>query len=1033
MKPVMKRERWELVSQLYRGALEREEKQRGAYLATACAGDEELKLEVESLLAQEGNAESFLEKPAVEIAARIAQSKLDNQGGREILRLPQRAQNDKQGAGAGEFPSSPTAALQIGVTVSHYRVISKLGAGGMGVVYEAEDLKLGRHVALKFLPQHLVQDRAALERFKREAHAASALNHPNICVIHDVDEFEGLPFIVMERLKGETLKNRLRGRRSPLHVDEILDLGIQIADALDTAHAHGIIHRDIKPTNIFITMRDQAKILDFGLAKLSAPALAQGLASSAGAGEASSIPGSPILQARGELPTATEPEHLTSPGIAMGTVAYMSPEQARGEEVDGRTDLFSFGAVLYEMATGQRAFGGEAAASIFVQILEKETASPRMLNPKLPAELERVIDKCLDKDRELRYQVAADIRADLKRLKRDADSARSPVRSAADVGAAAVAAPTVDESSSVRVLAATLAKQHKKALIAIPVVLLIAIAVLAYWLAPHLPPPSVSGYKQITHDGLPKYLVGTDGSRIYFYENGYGLAQVSTSGGPVAPIFASSFPSLSEMGPMDVSPDGSKLLMIAGWPLGSLWSVPVLGGSRIRLGDIKAYVATWSPNSEKLTYANGNALYIANGDGSEAHKVAVFPGTMLQVSNAASVNAVIGQRLLAWSADSRHISLSILDPKTFVGHLWAVSSEGKNLHPMFPGWHSSTGECCGVWTPDGDYFLFQSENQIWAAREAGSLLRRVNHMPVQLTVGTTPYFRPLVSRDGKQIFAVAGFGRGELHRYDARAKAFEPYLGAISAQDVTFSKDGQWVVYVSFPEGTLWRSRIDGSDRLQLSFPPLYAALPSWSPDGKQVAFYSPASGQFARVYVVSADGGAPQELMATDSSRQDDPIWSPDGNALVFSGSSMEPDSSTIRVFHVNTRQITTVPGSEGLFSARWSPDGRYIVAMPAHGWSNLQLFDFETRRWSVLFKGYVGYPCWSRNGRYVYFLSFPNNTVKRVAIFSGKVEEVVSLKEFRMTGYWGGWLGLAPDDSPLLLKDTGTQDIVSLEFHEP
>ena len=347
MKPPINRERWELVSQLYRGSLERQQDQRGAYLAAACAGDDELRLEVESLLAQESKAQSFLEKPAVELAREAA-------------------------AEGVELPSSPTAALGLGTTVSHYRVIGKLGAGGMGVVYEAEDLKLGRHVALKFLPQHLVQDRAALERFKREAHAASALNHPNICVIHDVDEFEGRPFIVMERLKGETLKNRLRDRRSPLHLDEILDLGIQIADALVTAHAHGIVHRDIKPTNIFITMRDQAKILDFGLAKLSAPAL--GLASSAAAGETSSIPASPVLQARGELPTATEPEHLTSPGIAMGTVAYMSPEQARGEEVDARTDLFSFGAVLYEMATGQRAFGGQATGLIFAQILKEEPA-----------------------------------------------------------------------------------------------------------------------------------------------------------------------------------------------------------------------------------------------------------------------------------------------------------------------------------------------------------------------------------------------------------------------------------------------------------------------------------------------------------------------------------------------------------------------------------------------------------------------------------------------------------------------------------
>jgi eukaryotic-like serine/threonine-protein kinase len=1006
MKTPINRERWELVSQLYRGALEREESRRADYLATACAGDEELRLEVESLLKQESKAQSFLEKPAVELA-------------REAV------------AGGAELPSSPTAALGLGATISHYRVISKLGAGGMGVVYEAEDLKLGRHVALKFLPQNLVQDRAALERFKREAHAASALNHPNICVIHDVDEFEGRPFIVMERLKGETLKNRLRDRRSPLHLDEILDLGIQIADALDTAHAHGIVHRDIKPTNIFITMRDQAKILDFGLAKLTALAPAQGLASSAAADEASSIPASPVLQARGELPTATEPEHLTSPGVAMGTVAYMSPEQARGEEVDGRTDLFSFGAVLYEMATGQRAFGGEATGLIFAQILKEEPPPLRALNPEVPAKLEEIIGKCLEKDRELRCQVAAEIRADLKRLKRDVDSGRSSARPETDARPDVASAPLVEESSSVRVLAATVARRHKTALIAIPIVLLIVIAALGYWLAPPLPPPTVSGYRQLTHDGWAKRLRGTDGSRIYFNEWGHGLAQVSTRGGSVAEIFASSSLGLPSMGLLDVSQDGSKLLMATGdFPAGSLWAVPVLGGgSRIRLGDIQAHTAAWSPSGERLAYANGNVLYIANGDGSEPRQLAVLPGFVSGVAH------VGWDSTPAWSPDASHISLTVADPKTNVVHLWEISADGKGLHPMFPGWHSSRGEWRGRWTPDGKYFVFESENQIWAVREAGSFLRKVSHEPVQLTVGTTLYIDPVPSKDGKEIFAVVGFVRGELNRYDGRTKMFVAYLGGFSAQDLVYSKDGQWVAYVSIPEGTLWRSRNDGTERLQLTFPPLFATNPRWSPDGKQIAIFSLGGEADERIYLVSPEGGTPQELMPNVPRPQVDPNWSPDGSALMFSGGGLGP--TAIHIFNMSTHQITTLPDSQGLFSPRWSADGRYVAAITSPDMKSLMLFNFETGKWSLLFKAdtTVAQPLWSRDGRYVYYLRGygADSVVMRVAIPSGKVEEVVGLTSFHSTGHWGAYFGLAPDDSPLLLKDTGTQEIVSLDFHEP
>ena len=875
----------------------------------------------------------------------------------------------------------------IGLEFSHYYIVKKLGGGGMGVVYKAEDTRLHRNVALKFLPDNLAKDPQALARFQREAQAASALNHPNICTIYDIGEAEGKAFIAMEYLEGATLKHRIVGR--PMEMETLLNLSIEIADALDAAHAKGIVHRDIKPANIFVTDRGHAKILDFGLAKVA------------------SLTPSSQTSGDGVETLSIDEQHLTSPGTAIGTVAYMSPEQVTGKELDARTDLFSFGVVLYEMATGTLPFRGQTSGIIFDGILNRTPPPTVKLNPDIPAGLEQIINKALEKDRNLRYQHAADIRTDLQRLKRDTTSGKTaPV--------VAVAPAASGKFPWIGVLAAVIA--------------ILAVAATFVWLRLPQTPPRVLGATQLTKDGLPKNGVLTDGSRLYIGEyNGPTdfLVQAAVTGGETSPI-PTPFPDVLLM---DISPDHSQLLVanFAGnEPMMEFWALPLPSGPPRRIADVTGFGGNWSPDGRQLVFAKGGNVYLARADGTDARKLSTGAN---------------GAGDPEFSPDGTRIRFDIWNDKDQSVSIWEIRADGTNLHPLLSGWRNPPHECCGEWSPDGRYFFFLSwiswtgrGGNIWVLQESNSAFRKYPSRLFQLTAGPMLFGAMTPSPDGKKLY-VDGFQvRGELIRYDAQRHEFVPFLSGIGATNVSFSRDGKWVAYVSYPEGTLWRSRVDGSDRLQLTNPPVFAALPRWSPDGTQIAFMDIQRGRPWKILLISAQGGAAQEML-TENLPESDPGWSPDGKQMVFGRWSEE--ISTIQLLDLNSKQVSIIPGSQGLYSPRWSPDGRYLAALTTVQ-TKIVIFDFKRQTWSDWVSGHrFAYPTWSRDGKYLYFETWETDTpgYYRVQIGQTRPELVVDLKDLHQfrTGSLGVWSGITPEGSPLFVRDTSTDEIYALDLELP
>jgi eukaryotic-like serine/threonine-protein kinase len=942
----MKLERWQQVDQVFQSALERAPAERAAFINEACGGDDALRREVEALLAADGEAESFIEAPAYTVAAPLI---------------------------VGSDPPS----LQ-GKSIGHYQIVSLLGKGGMGEVYRARDTRLDRTVALKILPADVAADADRVRRFEREARAASALNHPNILTIYDIGVDDGRHFIAAELVEGVTLRQKLEGRR--LSPAEAVEVAAQVASALDAAHGAGIVHRDIKPENVMVRPDGLVKVLDFGLAKLAEAA-------------------PPVVDSQ----AATLARNSTEEGAVLGTPRYMSPEQARGLKVDARTDVWSLGVLIYEVVAGCRPFSGDTPSDIIAAILEREPPPLSQYASDLPAELGRIVAKALEKDREVRYQSAKELLADLRRLRRDLDSAQTGV---------AGRPPGV-----VRL---------PRWLLWISV-LVVTVAALAaglwMWLKMEPPPPKILRSVQITRDGRGKATLVTDGPRIYFsqrvdLQQGI-LAQVSSTGGEPSVIpapFSTAFI-------MDISPSRSELLVLN--PArpneleSPLWVLPTLSSSPRRLGDVLAHSAAWSPDGGRIIYAKGTDLYQVGVDGKDSRQLATAPARPMG---------------LTWSPDGKRLSFYLRDPQTSLFSLWEVAADGTNLRPLLPDWKNSA--FLGKWTPDGRYFVFLSNHNVWAWRERTGFFQSERPKPVQLTFGPTEYCCPMPGLDGRKLYVTGRQRRGELMRYDAKTRQFVSYLSGMSAELLSFSKDGEWVAYVTYPEGHLWRSKVDGGERLQLSFSPMQAHQPRWSPDGKKLAFPARAPGGVWQIYLVALEGGSPQPLVPEGQAypQQSDPEWSPDGETLVFGARRPGSTEAAIYSLDFRTRQFSKLPGSEGKFSPRWSPDGRYIAA-DSLDMRKFFLYDVPARSWAEVGELNASYPQWSNDGKYIYFATFGqgDQALFRLRVADRKVEQWASLKGIRREGGYGWWMGLTPDDSPLIMRDLGSEDIYALEWEAP